>query len=209
MVDIDTEWQGSRVETDGFQPTAQIGDGRLVRYGAMVIASGMGRFRRVLAQCSPDLEQMFGPLIPRLQTVVTDRPARRRSAQMAQGGEIFAAIAQQHGPIEFRIAADIVVVAGIEGLAVAIQPLLLRPEMRLAEMASASRSAEEGVSLSPFSTIRIRLPVGASWAASVAPPIPEPTIMMSASLMAGCALPSWVKGHGLFHVDCEFEVVAT
>ena len=47
--------------------------------------------------------------------------------------EILAAEADQHGAVEFRIAADIVVIAGIEGAPAGVVPDLLRPEDPLLE----------------------------------------------------------------------------
>jgi hypothetical protein len=48
-------------------------------------------------------------------------------------GEIFAAIAHHHRAEEFRIAANIVIVAGIETGTVGLVPELLRPEMAALE----------------------------------------------------------------------------
>lgn len=47
--------------------------------------------------------------------------------------EIFFAIPRQDGAVEFRIAADIVIVAGVEALAVRLEPGFFRPEMSTLE----------------------------------------------------------------------------
>ena len=43
--------------------------------------------------------------------------------------EIFPPVAGQHGAVEFRVSSDIVVVAGIESLAVRLVPRFLRSKM--------------------------------------------------------------------------------
>ncbi len=59
---------------------------------------------------------------------------------MLHGREILLAVADQHRAVEFRIAADIVVVAGVEGCTAGLAPHLLRPDSgRRLKMARVSR----------------------------------------------------------------------
>jgi hypothetical protein len=60
--------------------------------------------------------------------VVRERPAGRRSPAIGDRLEILRPITKQHCAIEFRVAADVIVVPRIERLPGAVEPGLLRPE---------------------------------------------------------------------------------
>ena len=65
------------------------------------------------------LIQLLGRPVPRLQLVVGERPGRRDAVGMLRSrSKSSRAVAEQHRAVELRVAADIVVVAGVEGRAV-------------------------------------------------------------------------------------------
>ncbi|KJF70903.1 hypothetical protein RP75_23965 [Agrobacterium arsenijevicii] len=74
--------------------------------------------RRILSEDSADLIQPFGRIVIRCQFAITERPGRRLSVRMLQPIEIFGAIAQQDGAVEFGVAAVVVVVSRIESRSV-------------------------------------------------------------------------------------------
>ena len=128
-VDIHPQRQRGRVQPHARQTAAQVGDGGFVRDGGKGIGARMRRFGRVLADLAAHLIEGFGLLVPRLQRVIAKGPAGRRALDMAQGGEILRAVADQHGAVEFRIPAAIVIIAGVEGRARRVQPFLVGAEM--------------------------------------------------------------------------------
>ena len=133
LIQIHAQRQRGRMQAHPGQAPAQIGDGRFIGHRAEGIAPRMRRFCRVFAQLAAHLIHLFGALVEGLQRLIGQRPAGGCALQMAQGSEIFAAVAQQHGPVEFRIAADIVVIAGVEGPTLSVQPGFRRAEMATLE----------------------------------------------------------------------------
>ena len=133
LIQIHAQRQRGRMQAHPGQAPAQIGDGRFIGHRAEGIAPRMRRFCRVFAQLAAHLIHLFGALVEGLQRLIGQRPAGGCPLQMAQGSEIFAAVAQQHGPVEFRIAADIVVIAGVEGPTLSVQPGFRRAEMATLE----------------------------------------------------------------------------
>jgi hypothetical protein len=82
--------------------------------------------RRVLASHTAHLEQLFGAAIPWLQHIISKRPRRRNAIPVFKRREILFAVADQHGAIEFRVAADVIVVPWTKAAAVLIKPGLVR-----------------------------------------------------------------------------------
>src|SRR5580704_3463421 len=86
----------------------------------------MRRLGRVLASHSAHLKQLFGAAVPRLQHFIRKRPCGRNAIPVFERREVAFAVADQHGAIEFWVAAYVVVVPGIKAVAVRIKPSLGR-----------------------------------------------------------------------------------
>ena len=101
--------------------------------GGKGYAPRVPRLGRVLPGVAADPVELLGPLIPRLHLVIGDRPAGCRSAKMPDRSEVLGAVAEQHRAVELGVAADIVVVARVERLALGRHPALLGAEVAAAE----------------------------------------------------------------------------
>ena len=112
-------------------------------------------------------------LVPGLQIVVGDQPSRRGAAEVPEGAEILSTVADQHRAVEFRVAADIVIVARVERRSIGREPGFVRTEVTARNIAPSLRASAQSTTRSPRSRITIRLPVGASAAARVAPRCPS------------------------------------
>ena len=88
----------------------------------------MDRLGRVFAETPAHLVERFGARIPRLDLVIVERPAGGRAFGVLNRSEILRAVADQHRAIHLGVAADVIVIAGIERLAGGVEPGLLRPE---------------------------------------------------------------------------------
>ncbi|ACP27040.1 needs to be deleted [Sinorhizobium fredii NGR234] len=132
-VDIDAERQRIGVHTDRCQALANLGDRRLIRHRPVRIVVRMRWFGRVLAQPPTHLIEFLRLGVPRLELLVGKRPGGRDAFEVAHLLEVLAAVAGEHRAVEFRVAADIVVVAGVEAGAARLVPGLLRPEMAALE----------------------------------------------------------------------------
>ena len=86
----------------------------------------MRRLSRILASHTAHLKQLFGAAIPRLQHFIPKRPCGRNAIPVFKRREIPLAIADQHGAIEFRVAADVIVVPWIKAATVRVKPGLDR-----------------------------------------------------------------------------------
>src|ERR1700752_4955778 len=80
------------------------------------------RFRRIFAAVTVYLIQLLGLRIIRLQFFVTDRPGRRDSAVMTNLSEVLLAQPKERRPIEFRVAADIIIGVWMEFFPVHVAP---------------------------------------------------------------------------------------
>src|ERR1700739_1980106 len=88
----------------------------------------MRRLGWILARHAVHLKQLLGTTIPRLQHFIAKRPCRRNAIPVFKRREISFAVADQHGAIEFRVAANVVVVPWIKAAAVRVKPGLGRPK---------------------------------------------------------------------------------
>ncbi len=118
---------------NGCRPTprharARRRDRRFVRHRRVRVGRRMARLGRILPKRAAHLIERLGARVPRLEFVVIERPARRRAVGILDRAEVLRAIADQHRAVELGVAADIIVVAGIERLARAVDPGLLRAE---------------------------------------------------------------------------------
>ncbi len=116
------------MESGALHPLADAGDRRLIRNRAVGIRPGVARLGAVEAERAAHPIERLRARVPGLQLFVPERPARRRPFAIGDGREILGAIADQHGAIELRIAADVVVIAGMEGVTRPVDPRLFRPE---------------------------------------------------------------------------------
>ncbi len=139
----------------------------------------MIRLGRIIAQFTPHLKQLFRAAIPRLQLLIGERPCGRNAFQMRHFRKILAAIADQHRAKEFGVAADIVVVAGIEWRTAGLVPELLRAKEALLENGARVAVFRPVREMLPASRMRMSAPDTARPAAIVAPPIPDPMMTIS------------------------------
>src|SRR6266702_8897685 len=86
-------------------------DGRFIRDSRQRIARGMARFRRVIAEFAADAIQALGLRVPRLQLVVIERPAWRRSCCLCDRPEVAGAIPDQDRTVKFAVSPYIIIVA--------------------------------------------------------------------------------------------------
>ena len=70
--------------------------------------------------------EILGPRIIGLEVIVAERPGRRDPAVVPDLAEILLAQAEQRRAIKFRVAADVVMNAGMERASVFAVPRLLR-----------------------------------------------------------------------------------
>src|SRR5580700_1828854 len=82
----------------------------------------MRRLGGVLASHTAHLKQLFGAAVPRLQHFIRKRPRGRNAIPVFERREVAFAVADQHGAIEFWVAAYVVVVPGIKAVAVRVKP---------------------------------------------------------------------------------------
>ena len=132
-LDVDAERQRRRMKAEAFQLLTSTGNRRLVGHRREGVGNGMVRLGRVLAQRAANLEELLGLGIPGLELVIGDRPRRRDAAEMLHLGKVFLAVADEHRAVEFRVAADIIIIAGVEEPAAGLAPHLLRAEMAAPE----------------------------------------------------------------------------
>ncbi|MNV60930.1 hypothetical protein D3C71_1534160 [compost metagenome] len=88
-------------------------------------------FGRVRAQLAANLIHRLRLAVPWLQLFVGERPGGRHAFPVPDLAEVFLAITGQHRAVEFRISADIVIIAGIERSAIGLVPALLGAKMAL------------------------------------------------------------------------------
>ena len=131
-VEIHPQRQVRGVQPDPAQTRAQVRDLGLV--GHRRVREG-GRARRVgrIIPCPAHLEHRLGAGIPGFIVLVAHRPAGGGPAHVADRAEILGPVSDQHRAVELGIAADVVIVAGVEGPALAVQPAFLGAEPPVAE----------------------------------------------------------------------------
>ena len=168
------------MQPDLGQVVEQLLDARLVRHRRERVRRRCRRLGRVLAAGAVHLVELLGLGVVRLELVVADRPGRRDPAVVLELAEVLLPQPVQRRAVELRGAADEVVDLRLEGLA---RPGRTRCRPRRSgcrrRPPSASQFSISRGSQSPRSSIRIRLPDGASRCARVPPPAPEPTMMTS------------------------------
>lgn len=86
----------------------------------------MRRLGRVVGERASNLIERLGAAIPRLHLRIGERPARRHAFRVLDRREVLRPVAGQNGAIELAVAADVIVIAGIERRARAVDPCLLR-----------------------------------------------------------------------------------
>ena len=187
--DVDAERQRERMQADALHALANGGDRRFVGDRRMRIGRRMRGLGRIVAERAAHLIERLGAAVPGLHLLVGERPARRRAFRELGGGEILRPIADQDRAVELRVAADVIVIAGIERRARAVDPRLLGTKnAALKDRARVARVGTVRQRTSPRSRMRMRAPVGASPAASVAPPMPEPMMTTSTVSAPGMTL---------------------
>ncbi len=114
------------MQTGAYQSGAHLGDRRFVGDRRVRVGRRMGRLGRIVAERAANLVQRFGAAVPRLHLRIGERPARRRAARMLDGIEVLRPISGQNGAIKLGGASDVIVGAGIEWRAGAVDPRLVR-----------------------------------------------------------------------------------
>ena len=184
--DVDAERQRERMEANALQASANGGDRRFVgdRRNADRAPNAWAPSDRRRSRRAPDRA-------PRRGSTTAPSPRREMASRgvapsaSSAGSEILRPIASEDRAVELRVAADVIVIAGIEGRARAVDPRLLRTiDAALEDRARVPRVGTVGQRTWPRSRMTMRAPDGASPAASVAPPMPEPMMTMSTVVRA-------------------------
>ena len=126
LVELDAERKVEGVQPLAAEHVAELLDAGFVddwRVGVGSAGPGLGR---VFAALAVDVIEGLGLGVERLELIVTDGPGRRKAVFVLEFAEVALAQAEQGGAVDFRVAADIVVQAGVERLAGAAEPGLLR-----------------------------------------------------------------------------------
>src|SRR5262245_12969229 len=98
---------------------------RLVRDGRVTIRPARGRFGRIHAMLAVDVVEMLGLAIERLEVLISQRPGRRNSAVMPDLAEVLLAQTEQRCAVKLGVAANVIMDARLERLAVLAVPGLL------------------------------------------------------------------------------------
>src|SRR5262245_12531388 len=122
----DPEWQRERVVSTGPQPVVKLLDGQLVRDRRMTIGPARRRVGRIRPMLAVDVIELLGLAVIGLEIGIVDRPGGRDPAMVYDLTEILLAQAEQRGAVEFGVAADVIMDAGMESPTVLVVPGLLR-----------------------------------------------------------------------------------
>ncbi len=109
----------------GAQAGAQGLDGGFMGHGREGKGAGARRLGGVLARLAVDHVDFLGAAVVGLQLVIRDGPGRRRAAFVLDSAEVLATQARQRRSIHLGVAADEVVNAGLERLAVRVVPVFI------------------------------------------------------------------------------------
>src|SRR5215472_13018287 len=112
----------------------------------------MGWLGAVKTDGAANLVELLGSRIPRFELAVAERPTRCRPFAIGDRLKILRAIPDQDRAVELRIAADVIVVARVEGASRAVEPGLLRPEH--AALKDGARVARGGAVAKPFAAFK-------------------------------------------------------
>ena len=126
FVEHDPHGQRKRAMSGPCQVIGELPNARLVRDGGMRIRIAGGRLGRIAAARTMHMIKPLRLGVVGRQVLVGERPGRRDPVGVPHNPEIALAQPQQHRAVHFRIAADPVVYAGMERLAVFIVPGLVR-----------------------------------------------------------------------------------
>src|SRR5499427_8975082 len=99
----------------------------------MRIGPARRRFGRIHPMLAVDVIEPLGLAVIGLEIGIADRPCGRDPAMVPDLAEILLAQAEQRGAVEFGVAADVIMDAGMESPAVLAVPGLLRLVFRLHE----------------------------------------------------------------------------
>ena len=125
LVEHDAERHVKRAQPVPGQIVVEALNPRLVLHGGERIRCTRPRLGRVDAARAVHVVQILGPGVVRLEVVVADRPGRRDPAVVANLTEVLLAEAEQRRPVEFRVAADVIVGVWVKRLAVPVAPHFL------------------------------------------------------------------------------------
>ena len=99
-------------------------DARLVTHRGVRVGRARPRFRGVLAARAVHVVEPLGRGVVRLELGIRDRPCGRQPTGMAHLAEVRFAHAQERRAVELGVAAHEIVRAGLELVALAVQPAL-------------------------------------------------------------------------------------
>ena len=125
LVEQDAARRMKRLVAGAHQIVVKLLDARLVRDGRVRIRAAGGRIDRVLAARAVNLIEVLRAHVVGLQVGVGDRPGRRQAVVVPELAEVALAQAVERGAVHLGRAADEVVDARLERLAVLVEPGLL------------------------------------------------------------------------------------
>ena len=168
------------MQASPFHPLPNVRDRRFVRHGTEWERLGMRWLGLIESKRAMNPIKPLSPCVPRLEFVISKRPTSCRPVAVGDWRKILRAVSQKDRTVELRVAANIVIIAGIKGFALRRRSTFPVGGTRRAERSlEESRASAQSRSRAPRSRINMLAPLGASPAAHVAPPIPDPTISMS------------------------------
>ena len=126
FVQHDADWQREGPMARTRQIIGQLPDARLVRHRGIRIGIAAGRLGRVAAALPVHMVESLGLRVVRREILIRTRPGRRHAVGMRQFAEISFPQAQQDGAVHLGVAADPVMDARVERLAVLVMPGLSR-----------------------------------------------------------------------------------
>src|SRR5262249_61106797 len=114
----DAEGRRNRLVTPGPQPVVTPLVAGLGRDRGMRIGPACRRFSRIHPVLAVDVIEPLGLAVIGLEIGILDRPGGRDPAMVPDLAEILLAQAKQRGTVEFGVAADVIMDAGMESPAV-------------------------------------------------------------------------------------------
>ena len=126
LIEQDPERQVERLDPLLAPAIAEVLDNGLVLDGRIGEGNAGVGLAGIFAAPAVDMEQLLGLEVVLVEGIVADRPTRRRPLGMVQHLEILASQPDQRRAVDLGIAADVIVQAGMEGLAALVVPGLVR-----------------------------------------------------------------------------------
>src|SRR5262249_42237788 len=124
LIEVYADWEVERPVPAFLEVVRELLDARLVRYRRERKWPRPRGFGRVFAGLPMHEIELLRLCVVGLEVLIGDRPRRREPAVVLDLAEVPLAQAEQDSPVELCVAADEVLLVGLEGLAVRVVPEL-------------------------------------------------------------------------------------